>query len=224
MSPFTTGSKTHLERQLASTFRLFDEIERLDKEEEALAEVDTDLNSGGSGIPGLESPSLMGEVSIDDGGFNIADTIIDRISRRTYRETLGDAGLSGAIKSKSRAAVVAMARKYAGVPYVWGGSSPSGWDCSGFVQYVFTRNGLRGVPRVSYQQANWGTRVSRKALRPGDLVAWNNSSRNNGADHIAIYLGNGKIAEAPRSGVPTRIRTLGSNEGAFYVRVRYPGE
>lgn len=56
-------------------------------------------------------------------------------------------------------------------------------------------------------------------MQAGDLVAWDNSSRNNGADHIAIYLGGGLIAEAPRPGVALRVRKLGDNEGAWGVRV-----
>lgn len=115
-----------------------------------------------------------------------------------------------------RKAVVQMARQYVGVPYVWGGEAPNGFDCSGLVQYVFKQAG-RNMPRVSYQQATVGKRVGINQLRPGDLVAWDNSTRNNGADHIAIYIGNGQIIEAPRPGLSVRIRSLGSNEGAWGV-------
>jgi cell wall-associated NlpC family hydrolase len=107
---------------------------------------------------------------------------------------------------------------FVGTPYVWGGTSPRGFDCSGFVQYVYKQIGVE-LPRVSNQQADTGRRISLSALKAGDLVAWDNSSRNRGADHIAIYLGRGRIAEAPRPGVELRIRRLGSNEGAWGVRV-----
>ena len=117
-----------------------------------------------------------------------------------------------------RAAVVQMARKQVGTPYVWGGSAPGGFDCSGLIQYAFSKAGIQ-MPRVSYQQANSGQRVALNTLRPGDLVAWDNSSRNNGADHIALYIGNGQIIEAPRPGIGVRIRKLGHNEGAWGVRV-----
>lgn len=115
-----------------------------------------------------------------------------------------------------RKAVVEYAQRYVGTPYVWGGTSPSGFDCSGFIQYVMGKAGKQ-LPRISYQQANAGKRVGLNQLRPGDLVAWDNSSRNNGADHIAIYLGNGQIIEAPRPGLSVRIRKLGGNEGAWGV-------
>lgn len=114
--------------------------------------------------------------------------------------------------------VVRLAQSFVGTPYVWGGTSPSGFDCSGFVQYVFRKVGIN-LPRVSYQQANAGTRIGLGKLQAGDLVAWDNSTRNNGADHIAIYIGGGLIAEAPRPGVPLRVRKLGTNEGAWGVRI-----
>jgi cell wall-associated NlpC family hydrolase len=117
-----------------------------------------------------------------------------------------------------RAGVVESAVSFVGTPYVWGGTSPRGFDCSGFVQYVYKQIGIE-LPRVSYQQADSGRRIPLSALKAGDLVAWDNSSRNPGADHIAIYLGRGRIAEAPRPGVELRIRKLGSNEGAWGVRV-----
>jgi cell wall-associated NlpC family hydrolase len=114
--------------------------------------------------------------------------------------------------------ITRLAQSFVGTPYVWGGTSPSGFDCSGFVQYVYRKVGIN-LPRVSYQQANAGQRVGIGKLQAGDLVAWDNSTRNNGADHIAIYLGGGLIAEAPRPGVPLRVRKLGNNEGAWGVRV-----
>lgn len=102
--------------------------------------------------------------------------------------------------------VVAQARQHLGVPYVWGGTDPHrGLDCSGLVQVVYGALGI-DLPRVSYQQAQAGEPVASLAeARPGDLIAWDNSSRNNGADHIAIYIGNGQMIEAPRPGEVVRI-------------------
>ncbi len=114
--------------------------------------------------------------------------------------------------------ITRLAQSFVGTPYKWGGTSPSGFDCSGFVQYVYRKVGIN-LPRVSYQQANAGRRIGLGKLQAGDLVAWDNSTRNNGADHIAIYIGAGMIAEAPRPGVPLRVRKLGTNEGAWGVRI-----
>ncbi|UMG92962.1 C40 family peptidase [Nocardioides sp. TF02-7] len=102
--------------------------------------------------------------------------------------------------------VVAEAKKYLGLPYVWGGTSiETGVDCSGLVQSVYRALGY-DLPRVSADQARAGTPVASLAeAQPGDLIAWDSSSRNNGADHIAIYIGDGKMIEAPRTGLDVRI-------------------
>lgn len=101
------------------------------------------------------------------------------------------------------------ARSVVGLPYVWGGTDPEkGLDCSGLVQFAYKQAGIE-LPRVSFQQAQAGRAVpSLDQALPGDLVAWDNSSRNNGADHIALYLGNNMILEAPRTGLDIRIISL----------------
>ncbi|GGD21363.1 transglycosylase SLT domain-containing protein [Nocardioides daphniae] len=118
--------------------------------------------------------------------------------------TTGGTGASGG--SAEGQAVVDEAKKYLGIPYVWGGTDPSkGLDCSGLVQLVYRNLGYE-LPRVSYQQAAAGRPVASMAqAQPGDLLAWDNSSRNKGVDHIAIYIGNGKMIEAPRTGLDVRI-------------------
>jgi cell wall-associated NlpC family hydrolase len=103
---------------------------------------------------------------------------------------------------------VDLAMTYQGTPYVWGGNSYEGVDCSGLVQQVFAAKGIK-LPRLSADQARAGARVALNQLQPGDLVAWDNATRNRGADHIAIYIGNGQIVEAPRPGLNVRVRKLG---------------
>ena len=115
-----------------------------------------------------------------------------------------------------RAKVIEASQKMLGVPYVWGGTNYNGVDCSGLVQLMYRDVGI-DLPRVSFQQANSGERIALEALQPGDLVAWDNSSRNSGADHIAIYIGNGKIIEAPRPGGVVQINTLYDTERAWGV-------
>lgn len=125
--------------------------------------------------------------------------------------------------TKIRDNVLHFAEQFLGTPYVWGGSSPQGFDCSGFVQFVTKKFGLN-MPRLSYAQAGAGVRTAMKDLQPGDLVAFSNTGNNGGADHIAIYVGHGQIIEAPHTGASVRIRTLGQNERYWGVHLNYPGE
>lgn len=135
-------------------------------------------------------------------------------------------GSVGSVANTAGQAVVGAGLKYQGVPYLWGGTDPSvGLDCSGFVQRVFADLGI-DLPRVSRDQARQGEPVaSIEDARPGDLIAFGQP-----VDHIAIYVGDGKILHAPRSGevvkisdihrTPTAIRRIVGNESAG---VRAPG-
>lgn len=96
--------------------------------------------------------------------------------------------------SSAGEAVVAYAKNFVGVPYVYGGNTPdSGFDCSGFVKYVFSNFGVQ-MPRTSYSQMNVGTPITRDALVPGDLVVFR------GGGHVGIYVGNNYYIHAPQSG------------------------
>jgi hypothetical protein len=119
-----------------------------------------------------------------------------------------------------RAKVVQAARKMLGTPYVWGGTSYSGVDCSGLIKLIYGKYGI-DMPRISADQARSGQRVPISQLEPGDLVAWDNSSRNNGADHIAIYAGDGKIIEAARPGTNVQVSSIYGN--AWGVKLGMPG-
>ena len=119
-----------------------------------------------------------------------------------------------------RRQVVKFAKNFLGTPYVWGGTSPQGFDCSGFVQYVYKHMGV-DLPRISADQATAGKRIGLGDLKVGDLVGWNNSTRNNGADHIAIYLGHGRIIEAPRPGLSVQVSNLYDQDVAWGVRMHH---
>ena len=111
------------------------------------------------------------------------------------------AGPSGATGSAAGEAVVADARKYLGVPYVWGGTDPkSGLDCSGLVQRVYSDLGY-DLPRVSYEQAKAGRPVDGLAnAQPGDILAFGSP-----VHHVGIYVGGNQMIEAPRPGTEVRI-------------------
>jgi cell wall-associated NlpC family hydrolase len=98
--------------------------------------------------------------------------------------------------------VAAIAQRYLGIPYRWGGESPAtGFDCSGFVQFVFSRVGV-SLPRVVSAQYRSGRAVARSALRPGDIVFFN------GLGHDGIYIGGGRFVHSPSSGDVVKISTL----------------
>jgi peptidoglycan DL-endopeptidase CwlO len=98
--------------------------------------------------------------------------------------------------------VVGYARKFLGTRYVYGGSSPrTGFDCSGLVRYVYGHFGL-SLPHSSFAQFDVGRRVSRHALRPGDLLFFD------GLGHVGMYVGNGRFIHAPHTGTRVRIEVL----------------
>jgi hypothetical protein len=103
--------------------------------------------------------------------------------------------------------IVSLARQYLGTQYVWGGTSPSGFDCSGLVQYVFNKNGI-SLPRTTYNQIMVGASVSPDKLRPGDLVFFDTDASKKGPDHVGIYIGGGKFIHAPRPGEGVKISSL----------------
>jgi len=112
--------------------------------------------------------------------------------------------------------IIHKAKSYLGVPYVWGGVSPGGFDCSGFVHYVLLKNNII-IPRVSDQQYKSGTWVGRNFLKQGDLVFF--STYKPGPSHIGIYLGGGQFIHA--SSVAGKI-VISSLNNSYYSS-RYIG-
>lgn len=95
-------------------------------------------------------------------------------------------------------------KKYLGTKYVWGGTSPSGFDCSGLMQYVYGKMGIK-LPRVTYDQIGVGQAIGMKGLRPGDLVFFDTEPNVKGPDHVGMYIGGGKMIDAPRPGKSVEI-------------------
>lgn len=174
-----------------------------------------------------------------DMPFGLGGMLSQRVSQSQFKELAGagggwgtgtDGGTTGtdggtwnpggftstAAGNGRRQQVIEYAKKFLGTPYVWGGTTPNGFDCSGLVQYVYKKFGVN-LPRVSQQQANAGKRTSLNNLELGDLVLFNHGK--NGPGHVAFWLGNGQVLEAPRTGLNVRIRKLGKGESVFGVHL-----
>jgi len=112
--------------------------------------------------------------------------------------------------------VIRTGERYLGTPYVWGGDTPrEGFDCSGFTRYIFARHGV-GIPRTSRQQATVGRRLPRSwsALRAGDLVMFAN--RGGRINHVALYVGDGRILHSTSSGGGVRYDDLRTQRGRWF--------
>ncbi|WP_311524241.1 NlpC/P60 family protein [uncultured Varibaculum sp.] len=109
----------------------------------------------------------------------------------------------------SRSQIIAYAKQFIGVPYVWGGSSPKGFDCSGLTSYVYQNAAGITLPRRAKYQRGAGKFVSRSQAQPGDMV--------NYSSHVGIYLGNGYMIHAPKPGDRVKIAKVYGNP--VYVRV-----
>lgn len=118
----------------------------------------------------------------------------------SYSEPSSDSYSEPSYDGVASSDIVSVAKQYLGVPYVWGGTSPSGFDCSGFVQYVFRKCGY-SVTRTADTQYYDGTPVSYSNLQAGDLVFFTGTYATAGISHIGIYIGGGQFIHAASGGV-----------------------
>jgi cell wall-associated NlpC family hydrolase len=109
--------------------------------------------------------------------------------------------------------VVGIAMQYLGTPYVYGGASPGGFDCSGFAMYVFAQIGV-SLPHNAAAQYGMGTPVDQSQLQPGDLVFFN------GLGHMGIYVGGGSFIHAPHTGDVVKISPMAGWYASTYVGAR----
>jgi len=178
---------------------------------QALAAASSAPAGSGSASSGMAN-SLAPSDATGAGSTSSADLVsllLSVVAAGGSAASLTGATPTNATSGPSGSDVVAMADKFLGTPYVWGGSAPGGFDCSGLVQYVYGQLGVH-LPRTSEEQATVGTAVSgMAAAQPGDLLFFAGSDGTASAPgHVGIYIGNGQMIDAPYTGTDVRTEAV----------------
>lgn len=156
---------------------------------------------GGKSTGVAPSASALGNTTSSNNSTNTGSTGTTNNSGTTESAPSTNTG-----SSEAGQAIVECAKKYLGIPYVYGGSSTSGFDCSGLVQYV-TRECGYSIARTASKQYNYGTYVEKEDLQPGDLVFFANTYTS-GISHVGIYAGDGQFIHAPSTGDVVKFSSL----------------
>lgn len=146
-----------------------------------------------------------------------AKTTSSAASKTTTKSTTTNRGTASTAVSSKASALISTAKSLMGIPYVWGGTTTSGFDCSGFTKYVFGKNGI-ALPRTAAEQYNVGTSVSKSNLRAGDLVFF--TTYKAGASHLGIYLGDGTFIHSSSSKGVTITSLSNSYYSSRYIGAR----
>lgn len=119
--------------------------------------------------------------------------------------------------SPNASGVVGLVKQYLGTPYVWGGTTPKGFDCSGLLQYVWAKKGVT-IPRTTYSQVKAGTQVPVNKIAPGDAVFFGS---HDSPHHVGMYIGHGQFIHAPHTGDVVKISNLSDYMGEFAQARRF---
>ncbi len=168
------------------------------------------------GYFGEQTAEAVLEFQLDTGLQ--ADGVVGTATLATLRDYKPAAGQASRAPGENRQGlqVAAFAKQFLGVPYVWAGRSPGGFDCSGFVWYVYNHFGIQ-LPRMADGQFTAGVAIGRRSLVPGDLVFF--STYEPGPSHVGIYIGGGKFIHASSGADEVTITPLGKQ----YYLERYLG-
>ena len=176
--------------------------------------------TGGDGLAAVQSRISEIQTRFGLGSVSFGSVLANQLGGLRSASSFSGAVLSGTPRTPAPnrlppglSPVIDLAQQHLGVPYVWGGESPSGFDCSGLIQYVYRQLGV-SLPRVAADQARAGQPVAGLAdAVPGDLVAFNDP-----VDHIGIYAGNGLMVVAPKTGDVVKVQAI-SKEPSSIRRV-----
>lgn len=164
----------------------------------------SDLNSAISQLESIRDNQIKSQIVKDEINVKI-EAANDKVSQlqaaidaanAASKPNRGDSTVSA-----TGNAIVDYAYQFLGTPYLWGGTTPSGFDCSGFTQYVFKNAAGVSLPRTTYDQINVGVAVSYDDLQPGDLVFPHTG-------HVGIYVGNGQMIHAPSTGDVVKVSSV----------------
>jgi cell wall-associated NlpC family hydrolase len=197
------AQQSYIESQLAERQGLLESIEgeivRLEAEErERQRRLEAEAQAR------LEAAEAAAAAAASGSSASIGGTVVSS----------SDSGVIPAAPPSQYGGVVGIAMQYLGVPYVWGGASPSGFDCSGFAMYVYAQVGV-SLPHHAASQYNSGVPVARSDLQAGDLVFFN------GLGHMGIYIGGDQFIHAPHTGDVVKISSLSDSwYASTYVGAR----
>jgi peptidoglycan DL-endopeptidase CwlO len=186
-----------------------------------------DLQDGGAAGAELQALKESGAQTVEVGD----DAVVAAVKRDKYKVTSAAEMARVAMATEYRAysgpsvsqllanppypnfsldTIVSVAKKYQGVPYRYGGDNPSGFDCSGFTQFVYAHVGV-SLPHSSSRQGSGGTPIAKADALPGDIVV------TSGGGHVGIYLGGNSMIDSPRPGTVVQVRSI-YDANAWFVR------
>jgi SLT domain-containing protein/cell wall-associated NlpC family hydrolase len=162
----------------------------------------------GTGIGAVVGGAIGAGIGIFGGAGSSGGAAAATGSKTSGAKATGTQG-----SGKTAAAVIKVAMKYLGVKYVWGGTTPKGFDCSGLLMYSFKQIGV-SLPRTAAQQQRAGKKVKLSDVRPGDLMF-----NGDPAHHVVMCIGGGRLIEAPHTGAVVRVRSFKPSEFTNAVRI-----